>query len=114
MNFITYVVALPPETQVALAGLVGLVVMVVFNYIGTQLPWSVPFLSKYKDEISAALSGVFIGWLSNVLPGDKWAGVSIAGVNFFIALVVAVLGYGALHLVRMILIKTSKEVPPAI
>ncbi len=100
MNFITYVVSLPPETQVALAGLVGLIIVLVFNYISTLAPWSVPFLSKYKDEISAALSGVFIGWLSNLLPGGAWAGTSIAGVNFVIALISGFLAYGALHFVR--------------
>ncbi len=100
MNFISTVVALPAETQVALPGLVGLLVLVAFNYIGNFAPWSVPFLSKYKDEIAAALSGLFTGWLSNALPGGQWASASIGGVNFVIALIAGFLGYGALHLWR--------------
>ena len=109
MNFITYVVSLPPETQVGVAGLVGLLVLVAFNYIGSLAPWAVPFLSKYKDEISAALSGVFIGWLSNTLPGGQWAGASIAGVNFVIALIAGFLGYGALHFIRNVKAKFSAK-----
>ena len=100
MNPLAYIVTLPPETQIGVAGLVGLLVLLGFNWIGTQVPWTVPFLSKYKEEIAAALSGLAIGWLSNILPGGQWAGASIAGVNFVIALVAGFLSYGVLHFVR--------------
>ena len=97
---LAYVVTLPADTQLAIAGLVGLVVMLVINLIGSHIPWAVPVLMKYKDEVSAVLSGALIGWLSNVLPGGAFENVSIIGINLVVALIAAWLAYGALQFAR--------------
>jgi len=98
-------VALPIETQLGILGLCALVVTIVFNFIGTKAPWSIPFLEKWKEEISAALSGLVTGWLSVNLPGGAFESASIAGVNFVVALLVALLAYGTIHLFRVVKIK---------
>ena len=102
------VVAFPVETQVAILGLVALAVTLLFDFIGTKLPWAIPFLMKWKEEITVALAGVITGWLSTTLPGGVFEQASIWGVNFVVALVAALLAYGTLHLVRVARVKGAR------
>lgn len=102
-----YIVTLPPETQIALAGLVGLVVTLIFNAISIRLPWTAPFLTKWKEEITAALAGVVTGWLSAHLPGGAFEQASLYALNFVIALIVAVLAYGGIVLAKSFRIKSA-------
>ncbi len=100
------VVAFPVETQVAILGLVALVVTLAFDYIGTRVPWAVPFLMKWKEEITVALAGVLTGWLSTNLPGGVFEQASIWGVNFVVALLAALLAYGTLGVIRAARVKS--------
>lgn len=102
MFIIQKLVTLPAETQVAIGGLVGLLLTLLFALIGKYAPWTLPFLSKWKEELSAALAGVVVGWLSNILPGGVFTDASIFGVNFVVALLVALLSYGTLLFGRMV------------
>lgn len=103
-----YFVALPVETQIGIAGLVGLLVTLLFNVIAAKLPWTTPFLSRWKEELTALLAGVVTGWLSNVLPGGAFEQASIWGVNFVIALIVAVLAYGGVAFGRTFRVKSAR------
>lgn len=108
MELVNSFVQLPVETQLAVAGLVGLLVTIAFNYLGKLAPWSVPFLSKWKEELSAGLSGLATGWLSAHLPGGDFENVSVLGVNFAVALIVALLSYGARSLYYSVRIKGAR------
>jgi len=43
---------LPDATRLGITAVVIAVVGLAFAWIGGKLPWTVPFLSKYKEEIS--------------------------------------------------------------
>lgn len=62
-------VQLPDATRISITALVVAVLGLVFAKIGQLFPWSVPFLTKYKEEISLALAAATVGVIENVLPG---------------------------------------------
>jgi VIT1/CCC1 family predicted Fe2+/Mn2+ transporter len=99
-ELLTNVVAFPVETQLGILGLVGLALTLLFNFIGAKLPWTIPLLMKYKEEITIILAGLVTGWLSTILPGGVFEQASIWGVNFVVALLTAVLSYGVIKLTR--------------
>lgn len=88
-----YFVSLPEPQRIAITTLFVAAVGWLFAYIGSFAPWSVPFLEKYKMEISLALSAAFIGWLENLLP-SAYPEISILVVELVLALIAA---YGVIQ-----------------
>lgn len=104
---IAYLVTFPVETQLAILGLVGLLVNLALGYLGNYAPWSVPFLQRWKDELTALIAGGLTGWLATNLPGGNFEQVSILGVNLVIALLVALLAHGVRLAFRSAKVKTA-------
>jgi len=82
-------VQLPDATRLGITAIVVAVVGLAFAWIGGKLPWTVPFLSKYKEEISLALSASVIGWIENALP-SAYPDISILFVQLILAVLAAV------------------------
>lgn len=81
-------VPLPDAERTAFTALVVALVAWVFALIGNYVPWSVPFLEKYKMEISLALSGALIGWIENLLP-SAYPEISVLVVQLILAIFAA-------------------------
>ena len=82
-------VALPDATRLAITAVVVAAVGLAFAWIGTRLPWTVPILSKYKEEVSLALSGVLIGAIENALP-SAYPEISLLVVELVLAVLAAI------------------------
>ena len=81
-------VALPEATQISITFLVVGLVGIAFNYIGGLLPWSAPFLAKYKEEISLSLAAAVVGLVQNALPG-AYPEISVLFVQLLLAALAA-------------------------
>jgi len=82
-------VQLPDATRLGITAVVIAVVGLAFAWIGGQLPWTVPFLSKYKEEISLTLAAALIGLIENALP-SAYPEISILVVELVLAVLAAV------------------------
>lgn len=81
-------VQLPDATRLGITAVVVALVGFLFAWIGGYLPWTVPFLSKYKEEISLALAAALIGVIENALP-SAYPDVSILFVQLVLAALAA-------------------------
>ena len=77
-------VQLPDVTRLGITAVAVAVVGLAFAWIGGKLPWTIPFLSKYKEEISLTLSAALIGWIENALP-SAYPDISILFVQLVLA-----------------------------
>jgi hypothetical protein len=84
-------VQLPDAIRLGITALVIAVVGLVFMKIGELFPWAIPFLTKYKEEISLVLAGALIGWIENALPGGAYENISLLVVQIVLA-VLALIG----------------------
>lgn len=82
-------VQLPDATRLGITTVVIAVVGLAFAWIGGQLPWTVPFLTKYKEEISLMLAAALIGLVENALP-SAYPEISILLVELVLAVLAAV------------------------
>ncbi len=82
-------VQLPDATRLGVTAIVVALVGLAFNYIGGLLPWSKPFLSKYKEEISVTLAAAVVGFIENALP-SAYPDISILVVQLILAALAAV------------------------
>lgn len=82
-------VPLPDATRLAITAVVVAVVGLAFAWIGGKLPWTVPFLSKYKEEVSLALAAAVIGFVENALP-SAYPDISILVVELVLAVLAAI------------------------
>jgi len=82
-------VQLPDATRLGITAVVIAVVGLAFAWIGGQLPWTVPFLAKYKEEISLTLAAALIGLIENALP-SAYPEISILVVELVLAVLAAV------------------------
>ena len=80
---------LPDATRLGITAVVIAVVGLAFAWIGGKLPWTVPFLSKYKEEISLTLAAALIGLIENALP-SAYPEISILVVELVLAVLTAV------------------------
>jgi len=89
-------VPLPDTERVAITALVVAALGWVFAYIATKFPWSTPFVSKYKMEISLAIAGAVVGVIENALP-SAYPEVSVLFIQLALAVFAAVGLFGMLH-----------------
>src|SRR3989304_2573159 len=82
-------VQLPDATRLGITAVVIAVSGLAFAWVGGQLPWTVPFLAKYKGEISLTLAAALIGLIGNALPSPSPA-ISILVVELGLAVLAAV------------------------
>jgi hypothetical protein len=82
-------VQLPDATQLGITTIVIAVVGLAFVWIGGKFPWTVPFLTKYKEEISLTLAAGLIGVIENALP-SAYPEISILVVELVLAVLAAV------------------------
>lgn len=82
-------VQLPEAERLAITTLVVAVLGLVFAKIGELFPWTVPFISKYKMEISLALAAVVVGFIENALP-SAYPEISILFIQLVLAVLAAV------------------------
>jgi len=82
-------VQLPDATRVAITALVVAVLGLLFAKIGSLFPWSVPFITKYKEEISLALAAASVGVIENALP-SAYPEPSILFVNLVLSVLAAI------------------------
>jgi hypothetical protein len=82
-------VPLPDASRLAITALVVAVVGLAFAKIGELIPWAVPFLSKYKEEISLALAAALIGVIENALP-SAYPEISLLVVELVLAVLAAI------------------------
>jgi hypothetical protein len=91
-------VQLPDEQQAAITGLFIAGFALGFDWVIGRVAW-LEFLRRYQSEWAIAAAIGFIGWLQNILPTGS-EDVSIKGVGFVLALLIAVIPY---RVVRKIL-----------
>ena len=84
MSLLQSFVALPDATQAGISFVVVALVGLLFNYIGGLLPFTSPFLAKYKEEISLACSAFVVGWIQNILPA-AYPEISVLVVQLILA-----------------------------
>jgi hypothetical protein len=77
-------VQLPDTEKLGVTALVVAVSSFVFVQIGTLIPWTSPFISKYKDEIAASIAAVIVGVIENSMP-SAYPDVSILIVQLILA-----------------------------
>ena len=82
-------VQLPDAQRLVITAIVVAVVGLLFAKIGEALPWTVPFLTKYKEEISLALAAVVIGFIENALP-SAYPEISLLVVELVLAVLAAI------------------------
>lgn len=81
-------VPLPEAERLGITALVVAAVGWAFTLIGSYLPFTVPFLVKYKDEVSVSLSALLVGFIENALPA-AYPDLSILVVQLVLAAVAA-------------------------
>lgn len=85
-------VELPADVQLSITVLVTVLVGLLFAYVGSKLPWSVPILAKYKEEVALDLAALVVAKLQDVLP-TGYDEVSVLAVKLIIAALTLWLGY---------------------
>ena len=90
MDFLNFnFVPLPDASRLAITAIVISVVGLAFAKIGELLPWTIPFLSKYKEEISLSLAAALIGLIENALP-SAYPDISLLVVELVLAVLAAI------------------------
>ena len=82
-------VQLPDATRLAMTGVVVALVGLLFAKLGEYVPWSVPFLEKYKEEISLTLAAVVVGYVENALP-SAYPEISILVIQLVLAVLASI------------------------
>ena len=82
-------VQLPDAERLAITTLVVAVLGLVFAKIGELFPWTSPFITKYKMEISLALAAAVVGWIEAALP-SAYPVISILVVQLILAVFAAI------------------------
>ena len=82
-------VQLPDATRLGITAVFIAVVGLAFVWIGGKFPWTIPFLTKYKEENSLTLAAALIGLIENALP-SAYPEISILVVELVLAVLTAV------------------------
>lgn len=77
-------VPLPDTERLAVTALVVVALGFVFTKIVERLPWTAPFVDKYKEEISLAVAAAVVGFIENALP-SAYPEISILVVQLVLA-----------------------------
>ena len=83
-------VELPSNTQIAIGTIVLVLVNLALSALAAYVPWLAEFLGRYKEEWAAGITLWLITLIQNVLP-EAYPDLSILGVQFVVALVLAML-----------------------
>ena len=82
-------VQLPDAERLGITTLIVAVVGLIFGKIAQYIPWTQPFLTKYKEEISVSLAAAVVGFIENALP-SAYPEISILVVQLLLAALAAV------------------------
>lgn len=88
-------VPLPDAEKTGITAIVVTLLALVLGWIGTKLPWTLPLITRFKEEITVSLSALIIGLVQNALPG-AYPEISILVVQLVIA------AFGAIGIFKVI------------
>lgn len=88
---VAYFVELPQSVQLAVIGLVVVLVDLAVTAAIAYLPW-LAFLEPYKEEWGLALGALAVQFLQNALPGGEYTAISILAVQLVLAILAVVMG----------------------
>jgi hypothetical protein len=83
-------VELPPETQAQIGVVAMIVLNLAFSLVVQYVPWLGDFINRYKEEWAAGITLWLVTLIQNMLP-EAYPNVSILGVQFVVALILAML-----------------------
>ena len=89
-------VELPTGVQVQIGILATALLNIALSVVITYVPWLGDFLGRYKDEWAAAITLWMVTLIQNALP-EAYPDVSVLGVQFLVALALAMLAKYALR-----------------
>ena len=84
-------VELPQSVQLAIVGLVVVLVDLGVTALIAYAPW-LAFLEAYKEEWGLALGALAVTVLQNWLPGGEYTQISILAVQLILAILAVVMG----------------------